>query len=306
MKPILACDFDATKVKFPCAVLPKIDGVRGLNLIGQFTGRSLKPHGNKRLDQVFGQQSLQWLDGELIIGDNPADDNELCNRTTSVVNSYEHPDTDNLTWWVFDCCHPDFHKKGFLERYHEAKKAIEYLKLAGFMGKVFLVPCYIVDNIQELDNFHSAFVDEGYEGTIIRSIDGPYKYGRCTAKEFYYTRIKDFIEEDAIVDKIIEAVENTNEATINELGLSERASHQAGKIPKGMVGALDCTDIKTGQPIRVGPGAMKHKDRILYFNNPELLLGKRIKYKHFPKNRKDKPRFPTYVSHRVDSDKEAE
>lgn len=306
MKPPLACDFDPSKVKLPCAVLPKIDGVRGLNLTSQFTGRSLKPHGNERLGQVFGQNSLKWLDGELIIGDNPADDNELCNRTTTVVNSYEHPDTDDITWWVFDCCHPDFHKKGFLERYHEAKKAVEYLKLAGFACKVFLVPCYIAHTAEDIQQWHDKFVEEGYEGTIIRSIDGPYKYGRCTAKEFYYTRIKDFIEEDAIVNKIIEAEENTNEQIINELGLATRSSHQAGKVPKGMVGALECTDVKTGKPVRVGPGTMKHKDRVLYFEHPELLLGKRIKYKHFPKNRKDKPRFPTFVSLRVDSDKEAE
>ena len=42
MKPFLCCDADINKIQFPVLVLPKIDGVRMLNVNGKATGRSLK------------------------------------------------------------------------------------------------------------------------------------------------------------------------------------------------------------------------------------------------------------------------
>ena len=52
----------------------------------------------------------------------------------------------------------------------------------------------------------------------------------------------------------------------------------------------------------VGAGEMPHADRKKFFDNPELILGKIIKYKHFPKGVKDKPRFPTFKTFRDKAD----
>ena len=47
MKPLLAVNYDESKLVFPLGVQPKIDGVRGLTTEGHLTGRSLKKHKNK-------------------------------------------------------------------------------------------------------------------------------------------------------------------------------------------------------------------------------------------------------------------
>ena len=73
-------------------------------------------------------------------------------------------------------------------------------------------------------------------------------------------------------------------------------------IPNGMVGSLLCKDVKTGREITIGAGKMSHEERLLFFADQKRLIGQVVKYKHFPKGVKDKPRFPTFQSFRVDSD----
>ena len=53
MKPMLAEDFDESKLIFPLIAQPKIDGVRGLNMLGTLTGRSLKTHKKRLYNQVL-------------------------------------------------------------------------------------------------------------------------------------------------------------------------------------------------------------------------------------------------------------
>lgn len=73
-------------------------------------------------------------------------------------------------------------------------------------------------------------------------------------------------------------------------------------MPNGMVGALGCTDIKTGKDIKVAAGCMTHDERRRYFEQPGLILGKRIKYLTFPKGVLNKPRQPTFQSIKMEAD----
>ena len=41
-----ACDADITKIKLPCVIMPKIDGVRGYHNGSKFLARSGEPHPN--------------------------------------------------------------------------------------------------------------------------------------------------------------------------------------------------------------------------------------------------------------------
>lgn len=129
-----------------------------------------------------------------------------------------------------------------------------------------------------------------------------YKEGRSTVIEGGFLRIKDFAIEEAVVTGVVGGESNNNEKTINELGRGTRSSHKASKVPNGLVGALICRDVKTGNVFKVAAGKMDHDTRKLYFDRPELILQQTIKYKHFPKGVKDKPRFPTFECIRIPSD----
>lgn len=302
MKPMLATDWDENKVKFPCILQPKIDGVRGLNLFGKMTGRSLKSFGNKHITSFYSNSLLLGFDGELAAQAETHPD--LCRITTSATSTIDgEPYT---LWHLFDYCTPEVAAKPFIERYLLLDEKVATLKARGeykhISERLRLVPCVKADDMDELLHWDTLWLEMGYEGTIIRAPKAPYKFGRSTVNEGYLLRIKRFIEEEARVDYIEEGQSNLNEQTQNELGYSTRSSHQENMIPNGQVGCLICTDLKTGNPIRVSPGKMPHDDRIKFWNTPELILGKVIKYKHFPKGVKDKPRFANFQSFRDPAD----
>jgi DNA ligase 1 len=140
----------------------------------------------------------------------------------------------------------------------------------------------------------AAWLEQGYEGVIVRTINGGYKEGKTGKTNPISTRIKRFTDAEAEVISLVEAEENLNERQTNELGLSFRTSHQENKVGKGMVGSLICKDLTTGNEITVGPGKMTHEEREHYWNNRDEIEGKIIKYKSFLKGVKDKPRFPTF------------
>jgi DNA ligase-1 len=176
------------------------------------------------------------------------------------------------------------------------------------------MPSQLVENLDALHAVMSEHLERQYEGTIIRDPNGVHKSGRSTVREGGLLRIKQFVEFEFIIEKIIEGEENTNEAKINALGQTERSSHQANMIPNGMVGALEGTvlaDVKDllgnvvitkGSAVRVGAGCMTHADRKRYFEDANLILGHIGKGKLFPKGIKDKPRFPTFQSLRMKED----
>ena len=114
---------------------------------------------------------------------------------------------------------------------------------------------------------------------------------------------------------ITEGGVNTNEAKKNALGRTERSSAKDGIVPNGQVGSIqgvmlaDFHDPFTGRllfpkglEITVGSGEMTVAEAEHYFRNPREIVGHIVKFKHMTHGVKDKPRFPTYRSHRLRQD----
>lgn len=303
-KPMLAVDYVREKVRLPAFVQPKYDGVRSVHLIGSLTGRSLKKHRNKYVTAMFSASIFAGLDGEMCAAGET--DEALCRTTTSALGTIKGEPF--VLWHVFDYITPDTRSMGYEERYRMLEMRLEVLR-AEYADKfpgvhhLRLMPSWKVETIEEIDKADEYLCGLGCEGTILRYFDGAYKEGRSTVKEGWLLRIKHFEEEDAVVIAVVEGKTNTNEATKNALGQTERSSHMDNMIPNGMVGAFDCIDAKTRMPIRVSAGTLTHAERKMYFENPHLILQKHIKYKKFLKGEKDKPRFPTFQSIRLESDK---
>lgn len=297
-KPILAVDCDFDKLTYPILASPKIDGVRGLWLYTKpaFSGRSLKPFGNSLVSDVLSHPLLRGIDGELTFGSITAPD--LCRTTTSAVNTHNDPRANQLVLNAFDYITPDTIDLGYTDRYQRLLDTLQSINLPN----VSVVPYQVINSLEELLIYESTVLQQGYEGVILRKPNGLYKNGRTTVREGTYLRIKRFTQEDAIVLSLVEAMENTNEATTNELGRTERSSHQANLVPKGMIGSIICRDIKSGNTITVGPGELSHDQRTHYWNNQSELVGQTISYKYFPKGIKDLPRFPTFVTIRPPED----
>lgn len=312
-RPHLACDFDEKKLKFPLIGMPKIDGVRGLNIDGRFVGRSKKRFDNPFLGTRFDGVDFTGFDGELAFG--AWTSSTLCRDTTGFVNRMTakpgKPVEGEVKWHIFDLLDEMCGVRDMVyeERLVHAARRVELMGLP----YVKMVPHERLENLEQLYAMEERALDLNFEGLILRDPLGLHKSGRATVKAGAYLRVKRFIDVEGIVKSIIEANENTNEAKTNELGRTERSSHKENLVPKGMIGAvmmelLDDVEYRgvklfeKGMLVRVGAGTMTHSERTHYFKNPQELLEKIGKVKIFPHGTKEKMRFPVWAGLRAEAD----
>lgn len=290
---------------------PKLDGCRGGQYSpGAFTGRSLKPYKNKKLTKFWSNIVFDGLDGELILPP-PYEWNfhAMCRMTTSVVNTIDSPTIPNLV--AFDFVTPKSAEWAYLRRYEKLQRWVEKLREEE-TRRIHLMPMRIAKSIEELEGFDDEWVTYGYEGTIVRNPDAPFKPDRSTlAMELW--RIKRRLDFEFVVDEVVEAMENQNEAKTNALGRTERSTHKANKVGKGMVGAIKGRVLKKvlwqgkvlfekDQPIKVGPGEMTHADRVKYWKRQDRIVGKIGKAKVQPHGTMEKPRAPVWIGFRAAED----
>ncbi len=306
---MLASDWDPAKLRFPVLAQPKIDGVRAWNPAGTLLGRSMKQHANRHVRQEFSKPLYQGFDGEMVVGFDTERDSDICRRTTSALNS--HDGEPRMAWWLFDYLVPGVIDQPYWRRMQLLEKHVEQLHDEFLCGNVRVVHSYRVESLAQLERLDDTFLDMGYEGTIIRDPEGIFKQGRSTVREGGLLRIKRFIDAEAVVLEVIEGQTNGNEQQLDERGLAFRSTHAANMQPNGLLGTMRCRmepnvsavwSFAPGHEITVSAGAMTHAERKHYFENPAALVGQTIKFKFFPKGVKDKPRFPTFLSIRANSD----
>lgn len=287
MKPLLASSYDPRyPLQFPLVASPKIDGMRCLIKGGKALSRSLKPIPNLHTQFLLSSNTLEGLDGELVVGS--ATDNNVMQATTSGMMSIEgNPD---VTYFVFDRW--DCPNVQYLDRLERIKSInLNYVKILEHT---------IVNNINELNKFEVDCLTAGYEGVMVRDPRGLYKYGRSTAKEGILLKIKRFDDAEARVIGFEERQHNENEAKTNALGRTERSSAKEGKTPAGDLGALVC-ETTDGIVFKIGTGFSGNK-RLELWSDREKLIGQLVKYKYFATGIKEAPRFPVFICFRPEID----
>lgn len=298
-KPTLACDADLGVLKYPVMVQLKYDGARLLVIDSKAVGRSLKQYKNKLMTQTMSHPLLDGFDGEVVA--TYENDPDLCRLTTSVINTIEGS-LPNV-YKVFDYKTPETLGLGYAER---IEKLITHIKtnyefFDNFPIKIEVPKMWIAYSREEIELTYETALTRGYEGVIIRSIRGKHKDGRCTVKEGSYLRIKPTGDAEGVVVRLEEANENQNEAKTNELGHTERSTHQENMVPKGMIGAL-WLKLPDGSEVKVGAGKLNHGERKYYWDNPDQIIGKIVKYAFLATGQKDKPRHPRFISFRCAED----
>lgn len=295
-KAQLAVDIDFDKATYPLMGFPKIDGCRAINFNGFLKARSLKPHENLFTTAKYSKDIYLGIDGELVVG--LPNDEETINRTSSATRTINWE--GNISWYVFDYLHPSIVHLPFKERYECLSDFVDLMKEG--LKDVHLVPYIWINNKEEAETFYQKCLDEGYEGAIYRNPNAKHKSGRSTLKENDFLRKKPQSDKEAVVLSVYEAMENQNEAKVNELGHTQRSTHQENLVGKGMVGGLVARCLTTGLQINVGPGKMKHDMREYYWLHQDEIIGKIIKYKSMDKGVKDLPRFPRFIDFRSERD----
>ncbi len=311
-KPALADDAMLEIVEFPCWVMPKIDGVRALNVHGTLTGRSLDPFEGYLITEYFSRPGFMGLDGEMTLGDKPNCTDRLCSKTTGAMGRFKGvTEMADLHWWAFDYITPDTLSLPYSERYAALEARLKVLD----HHRVHLVPYEVVSNPEELNAAIAKFANEGYEGTIIRNPRALHKSGRPTKKGQQLWRVKPWADAEILVTGITEGTSNQNAAEKSTLGRTKRSSAKAGMVPNGQVGSIQGTLLsdfhdpitgallfKKGLEITVSPGEMTVAEAMDLFEHPEKIVGHIVKFQHMTHGVKDLPRFPGYKSHRLPQD----
>lgn len=302
-KPLLAGTLkDFIKLKYPVFVSPKLDGIRCTVFDGVAYSRTLKKIPNRCIQDWCMQNRyfLEGFDGELIVGDVTSKD--VFQKSTSGVMSVEG--TPDFAFWVFDYVDSMSAISTFKSRVSRLRtKFDEGLKTVKVPEKVGLVPQTFVGTEKFLLEIENDFVAQGFEGLMVKSPEGRYKYGRSTEKEQILLKVKRWTDKEFKVIGFEQKMHNANEAKLDSLGRTERSSHKANLVPLDTLGALvlEFHDTK----FSVGTG-FDDKTRKEIWENMDEYLGKFAKVKFFEVGMKDLPRFPVFLGFRseLDFDKE--
>lgn len=270
-EPMLASVCKPEKLKFPKLASRKLDGIRCVIKGGKALSRNGKPIRNKYIQSVIGSPEFNGLDGELIVGA-PNDPKAFSNSTSGVMSE---DGTPKFTFFVFDVIDP---KVPFQERFQVAKSIVKSAK----NKHIKIVEHILVKEMAKLDSIEETFLMEGFEGVMLRSLDGPYKYGRSSITEGHLLKVKRFSDAEAEIIGYVEEVTS------------------AERKPKNALGKFMCR-LPNGVEFGVG-GGFTREERIKFWKQKDEMIGQFCKYKYFEVGMKDAPRFPSFIGIRDEND----
>ena len=272
-KPMLAGTLENVgDIQFPVAISEKIDGIRALVVEGKLLSRTLKYIPNEFIRDTLESYLPTGADGEIIVGN-------TFQESTSAVMTIKTKAIPFKFFW-FDYV-KDSHTKPYLERMEDLKNWFEKNpipeSLKEFMTIIPLYPIVISDE-DTFNKFEKDILSKGGEGVMVRSLNGPYKFGRSTLREGFLVKWKRF--KDA-------------EATI--IGFEQL-------IQEGVpVNALGSFLVKDKVEFSIGTGFTMEQRKDLW-KARESLVGKLLKYKFFEVGVKNAPRFPVFIGFRSEID----
>lgn len=290
----VAPDWEKFPITFPKLASPKLDGIRLCKWQGKVVTKSGKQIPNKFVRQWCQDHLPEGFDGELIVG--PPNLETTYNTTFRGVMSIEgEPD---FRFYVFDVV-----TDGAATAITRLEGVYQTMYYASEQTKKRCVPVEhtLVRNQVELEELYQSFLVAGYEGCILKNPEGLYKFGRSTPKCQTQLKLKPEEDFDAQVVRFEEAMHNGNDAFINEVGETDRSTHQENLTGLGMVGGIWVRD-STGNEFKVSPGKMKHVERVEVWLNRGLYYGKWLKYRSMTYGVKDAPRHGRFLCWRDESD----
>jgi DNA ligase-1 len=203
MLPMLAHKYEdrRDKLQFPMHIQPKLDGVRSLArwngtrvvlLSRQGKEWTAVPHINTALEPFFRQYPKTVLDGELYV-------HNVGLQAISRLVKKNRPGprgSEQVYYAVYDM--PTSEGRSDLQW----KDRYENL---GWLGRhlsksVTIVPTMIVDSHEDIEAQRMKYVEDGYEGAILRILTGKYAFGHRSSD---LLKVKHFIDDEFKVLDVI-------------------------------------------------------------------------------------------------------
>jgi DNA ligase-1 len=296
-KPMKGDDVELAKVVWPKMVFPKYDGYRAYNDgIGVLHTSSGKPVTNEHTQNLFKSTMFNGFDGELIVGA-PNLHETYTNTSGPVRKKTGEPD---VRWYVFD--DRSIPNTPYSDRLAALSKRVKQLQLDGFPGadKIIVAPCYYADDEQAYGVIRDHIIGAGYEGTILRDPNGPYKFGRSTVNEGFMMKDKPWQDAEATIIGFERRRVNHNEAEKDLYGNTTRSTAKDGMVEIDMIGKFLATSPKwPGEILKIATGPLKHEDLKAGFHMfDSVWIGKMIVFRFLPSGGYELPRHPQFKGER--------
>ena len=180
--PMLAHRYELNSAKkkkkdivFPCITQPKLDGIRSMSTMYNNGGKVIiysrkgkefynMEHIKNELLKILNSKDY-YLDGELYSNEIPF---EMINGL--VKKQKDTKEDEKIKLHLYDIFIPSSPNMSFLERYNILQKLIETNNLK-HISLVKNTTCNKKDDIKKL---HDNFKEDGYEGIMLRNINGEY------------------------------------------------------------------------------------------------------------------------------------
>jgi DNA ligase-1 len=202
-EPMLAKNYDDYKdeLKYPLYCQPKLDGIRCLVKKTGMWSRNGKPilsapHVLIALKDYFEKYPNDILDGELYCDKLAHDFNKICSLVKKTVPTASElkESAETIQYWVYDKVSPT---QKFSDRHEDITVNVNNSVI------IRKVPTHFVQTINQLNELFEKFVEEGYEGQMVR-IDAPYENKRSK----YLLKRKEFQDAEFTILDIIEGEGN--------------------------------------------------------------------------------------------------
>ena len=294
----LTKNIDFKKVRFPCFVSEKIDGIAvRINSDGNITrqGKALEsiPHIQELFDHFVKQPGWNIV-GELYV------ECGMPFKEASGIIRRQQPDS-RIKLMMYDIFHEEHSNIDFQERLKHIHSFADQVRFATSGSNYEECITYpkmgqIVKSKEELDTWFDSVKRiaqrDGYypEGYVVRNLEGEDTHWAEGKRTWGMMRHKDKPTKDLVVVSVEEATANKDMVFLKE-------NYTEGQG----LGAIGRINVQYGDlVIGVGPGRMAHAERRAYWYNQDKFVGKivEVEYMHDPSY--EALRQPTYQRIRHD------
>lgn len=138
-----------------------------------------------------------YFDGELYCNSLPFETINGCVRLTKILTEEERVNINKLQYHIYDCYLSDRPNASFKERMAFLKQVFERVReedtTLAFANVIFEVETEEVTNMKEMKEKHDEYVQNGFEGIMVRDRDGIYEPNK---RSKYLQKYKEFMEEE--------------------------------------------------------------------------------------------------------------
>lgn len=170
VKPMLAQSVLWKKVIFPCHIQPKFDGTRALLLYDGATAKFISRTGKEYTTLTHIKEEVEAKLTDPIILDGEIYSHDLTFQEIVAAVKKQRDNSLKLKFRVYDVVNEQV--------WSERKEVVDTLIASTSWVHIQAVSTLICQNREEVENLHVHYVSEGYEGVMIRLLDGTYDQGQ--------------------------------------------------------------------------------------------------------------------------------